>query len=69
MPLPTERITAMKTAQTDYARCTAPDRERKTIINEILAAFAGLTREQKIAYLERLEALAGDDVTKEEAAD
>lgn len=59
----------MKTAHDTTERCTATADERQMIIDKFRALLPGLTREQKEALLERLEALVGDEVTVEEAAE
>lgn len=66
-----KEIIHMKTAnQTNDSRCTVPSaEEREILICRIRAAFAGLTQEQKIEFLAKLDALACEDLTKEEAAD
>lgn len=58
----------MKNAHDATERNTATADERQMLIDEIRALLPRLTREQKEALLERLEALAGDAVTDEEAA-
>jgi hypothetical protein len=62
-------IFQMITAHEMTERNTANADERQTLIDEIRAILPRLTREQKEALLERLEALVGDEVTVEEAAD
>lgn len=59
----------MITAHEMTERNTANADERQTLIDEIRAILPRLTREQKEALLERLEALVGDEVTVKEAAD
>lgn len=54
----------MKTAHDTTERCTANADERQMIIDKIRAILPSLTREQKEAYLERLEALVEEEAAE-----